>query len=228
MRAAMAGGKPTFTDITATARRIAKGASGLFDAGVDFIILDTYVPERRLLQRAARSVPLEDPSISVMDFYNECIPQGVSPYHNHRRKLARAIIVMDDIGERDGDHSSRTIANHAGHNPQKGPVRQPLAKRCTLPFRELSVTWNGDVCVCCHDWAHEAVVGNVLEQPLEEIWYGDKWVAFRRMLNAKNREFGPCKRCDYKGGGRQGLLPDVGEYMPSDRKVIRQVLEDSK
>ena len=222
------GKKPGFGAVDKTAAHMAKGMSSLFDAGLDFIILDTYEPERRLLQRAARRVPLVDDSIRVMDFYNECIPQGVSPWHNHGRKLQRTVIVMDDIGVRDGEHKSRTLANHAGHNPQLGSIPHPLAKRCTMPFREITVAWNGAVNLCCHDWAHEATLGNVLERTLAEIWHGPEFTAFRRMLNAKTREFGPCTRCDYNGGGRQGLLPDVGEYMPSDRKVIRQVLEDSK
>jgi MoaA/NifB/PqqE/SkfB family radical SAM enzyme len=52
---------------------------------------------------------------------------------------------------------------------------------CTLPFFTLAVRSNGDVSPCCIDWIGGTNIGNVYEETLEDIWYGDKMFEFRKM-----------------------------------------------
>lgn len=194
----------------------------LFEAGCDFLVVDTYEPEAEHVREAIRSL---HPGVAILDFYDDCVPRGISPWHNHRRKLSNTIILMDDLGKRDGEVKSRTIQNHAGNTPHhvKPTLSEPLAKKCTLPFREITVAWNGNVNHCCHDWGHEYVCGNVNEATLEEIWNGPAFVAVRRKLYAKQRDFTPCSRCDYSGGGRMGLLEPQDPPTSADEATIAGV-----
>lgn len=188
-------------------------AQELFDAGIDFIVLDTYEPEREKLRKSAlmcRDV------FDVLDFY----ANNVQVYANHRRKLNRTIVLMDDIGLRDGESSQRVVLNHAGSNPSKLPISVSLASTCTNVFRELSVCWNGDVCVCCMDWRHEQVMGNVNEQSPQEIWIGERFQAARAMLQSHDRRFRPCCRCDKKAGPRVGLLPKYPPPTDEQRALL--------
>lgn len=189
----------------------------LFAAGVDFIVLDTYEPDRRHLQvQAWRCVDV----FTVLDFYKDCVSAKLSPWHNHGRKLRNTVIVMDDLAARNGEVKSRTIVNHAGSNPQAPPLAAPRKATCTNPFREMSVCWNGDVCACCMDWKHEQVVGNVNQDNVRDIWLGDRFEAVRAMLSAKDRGMAPCVRCDRNAGARSGLLPKYPPPTLAQRKLV--------
>lgn len=192
----------------------------LFAAGIDFVLLDTYRPERDKLRREVAT--LRD--VTVRDFYDDMVPRGESPWHNHRRRVQRTVVLMDDLAARDGEVKSRVILNHAGSNPTKPTPREPLAKTCTLPFRELAIAWNGNVNVnvCCMDWKHEYTAGNAVTRSLRDVWFGPEFEAARAMLQNRNRDFGPCRACDAGSGTRAGLLP---KYPPVTPAVIERVRE---
>jgi len=189
----------------------------IFEAGIDFVVLDTYYPERDDLR--AEAATLE--GITVKDFYDDLAPQGWSPYSNHKRKFQRFVCLMDDIGARDGEHPSRKLHNHSGSAPGMDAPREPLAKTCTKPFRELSVTWNGEVRLCCEDWVGDYVAGDARTSTLAEIWRGPKFEAARAMLQNKRRDFGACKNCDASSGMRVGLLPKYPRLSPAEESVVR-------
>ena len=198
--------------------------SKAWDYGLDFVVLDTYEPERQRFRDRAFAVP---PSVAqVFDYYND--PNCPNPYANHRRKVRRALLVMDDIGEQQGRQGrgkvQRVLLNHAGnaaHSDARCSIPpEPLRKTCTNPFREVTVCHDGDVNVCCMDWGHDYVCGNVLEQRLSDIWRGARFMAARRRLEARDRGFSPCNRCNKGSGTRVGLLPKVGPPQPGDRAAM--------
>ena len=46
-----------------------------------------------------------------------------------------------------------------------------MALNCKEPFYNIEITNTGDVFLCCQTW-HPKVIGNILENTLEEIWLG--------------------------------------------------------
>ena len=70
---------------------------------------------------------------------------------------------------------------------------------CTRPWRSTYVTANGNVLPCCfapfttreYD---RAILGNVFERPITEIWSGDAYRAFRR-AHQSNEPPEPCRGC---------------------------------
>jgi radical SAM protein with 4Fe4S-binding SPASM domain len=202
--------------------RMAKRLQALWEAGLDYVILDTYYPERDELRAAAFALPTN--LATVKDFYDDLAPKGWSPWHNHRRKVQRWVVLMDDIGARNGEVKSRTIFNHAQNAPYKTPLAQPLAKTCTIPFRELSITWNGNVNLCCMDWGNEYVCGNAQHQSLTDIWFSPPFEAARKVLYQRNRGFSPCSRCDVGSGSRVGLLPSYPTPTPADLATLHRTV----
>ncbi len=195
----------------------------IFKAGIDFIVLDTYQPERdRLWEEAGKLTGMK-----VVDFYKEA-KKGFTVYANKHRKLTRTVVLMDDLGARDGETKSRTIVNHAGNNPLLPTPEEPLKKTCTIPFRELSICYDGNVNLCCIDWGHEYVVGNINEQNAAEIWWSPKFEAARAFLQNKNREFSPCSRCDKNAGTRPGLLPKYPKITAEQKKIVKDVIASAK
>nr|AGS52804.1 radical SAM domain protein [uncultured bacterium contig00009] len=91
------------------------------------------------------------------------------------------------------------------------------AKSCCRPFGgDLCVWVNGDVTVCCFSEDKRLMIGNMYEQTLEEIFYGDKMKRIQE-IHKNNAFYGcglPCEKCDQ-------IFPrtDALVYSSKDRKV---------
>lgn len=187
--------------------RIMKDASlidKILDAGVNILCIDCYNNTYdRFFEIANRS------GEQVVDF------RDFSAYKRHKDgHRLRVVNLVPDIQE--GAVDVRKIHNNAGnvneeylHSLPNYPDKVlPLGKRCARPFRELVVYHTGDVIICCHDWQAENVLGNIYEESLYNIWYGEKHWQILKSLYAKDRGLNPCRKCDYSGGYRLGLLKD--------------------
>lgn len=200
-----------------------KGVSQLFDAGLDFIMLDTYEPERDLLHHTAWYLNKHF-GIEVVDFYRD--DHDINPYYNRGRWKKPVLLLMDDLAKMDGTSKLKKIWNHAGNSGTVPALKRPLEKACVNPFREISVAFNGNVNICCMDFGHEMVIGNIGVHTLSQIWWGDRFEAVRAFLRNKHRYFTPCARCDYSGGMRVGLLPKRAKPTRWQRQVVRMMTFD--
>ena len=88
----------------------------------------------------------------------------------------------------------------------------------------LKADSDGDVNICCMDWGHDYVCGNVNTTRLSSIWGGPEFEAARAVLGSKSREFSPCNRCNAGPGARSGLLPKYPPPTEEDKKVVRRVV----
>jgi radical SAM protein with 4Fe4S-binding SPASM domain len=80
----------------------------------------------------------------------------------------------------------------------------PPKKSCKLPFRSVGIVANGDVIPCCQDWDHEAVLGNIREQKLADIWHGATYQAFRKKLTTDSASIPLCARCGHVSNSGPG------------------------
>jgi radical SAM protein with 4Fe4S-binding SPASM domain len=124
--------------------------------------------------------------------------------HRRRKPSEKDIVVGVDLTiATDGTHSQ--VSNHAGN---AFPLNKKAeGKRCAKPFREMSIRWDGNIAICCNDWVGEYKCGNIMEQPLDEIWQNEAFYSARQKLYYGMRDFGPCRGCD-NTTLRNGLLPD--------------------
>ncbi len=67
---------------------------------------------------------------------------------------------------------------------------------CPLPFYQTGILFNGDVILCCQDWNHDPVIGNIESESLRSIWNGPTLTAIRRSILAhRYDEILPCRDC---------------------------------
>jgi len=180
----------------------------LFDAGINIVLMDYY--------GNAGSYPVffkeletfsSSAGISCYDFYAD----GISPWR-YRAPNIKEIIVVDKI-TRHRSKTNRSINNQAGNakpvflEEYKDLVELPISSRCSNPFRELVVKYDGVVAGCCMDWQREMVMGASEGEDLREIWLCRQFQLFRKFLWEKQRLVVPCVRCDHKGQ-KVGLLLD--------------------
>ena len=77
-------------------------------------------------------------------------------------------------------------------------VNSGFKKVCPAPFYTLVIHSDLKVSVCCVDWDKQAVVGDLSNQTLQEIWNGQKLYAFQLLhLNGNKNELSGCKNCTY-------------------------------
>jgi radical SAM protein with 4Fe4S-binding SPASM domain len=65
---------------------------------------------------------------------------------------------------------------------------------CRRLLYSAIIDWNGSVVPCCFDKNEDFVMGNALEQPFDEIWWGRKFVEFRNRIN-KGKRPSICENC---------------------------------
>jgi radical SAM protein with 4Fe4S-binding SPASM domain len=81
----------------------------------------------------------------------------------------------------------------------------PTGSRYTLchhPWVHITVDFRGNVVPCCRDLRSEYVCGNLLEEPMREIWNNRRFQRLRRALAQKKpQEINICGKCDlpYRG-----------------------------
>lgn len=195
-----------------------KKISQLFEAGASTIAVDDYKPHR--CREAVANTML--PGVAVYHY-----PQDGPPANPHRRpkRAEKRLILVQAIDEADhGNHSH--LSNHAGAAAPPDPTFQ---ERCALPFREISVRWDGSVALCCNDWRGEYKIGSVTRSYLATLWQSEAFNAARRALYQGERGFRPCHGCTHRTY-RNGLLPDkLGKQEmdpphPGDGEIIAACL----
>ena len=198
----------------------------LFADGLNILILDMYSHQEETVELAKEAKAIDN-TIQVYDYYRH----SFNPYHYHNQHV-RVIVLMRNLGAESGKRAARKILNHAGNANAKvlkhkygvEPLRAPLQKKCSRPFREIVVHHDGTIPVCCLDWRHECIMGSFpTSGSLEEIWNGELFGAARKLLSSGNRSFVPCYRCDYNGGFRLGLLPEPWPHTKNALKKLEEV-----
>lgn len=69
-----------------------------------------------------------------------------------------------------------------------------MKKRCIAPWTGMLIKANGDAMFCPDEWLTKYKLGNIREQSIDQLWYGDKAKKFREELY-KFGLFPACARC---------------------------------
>ena len=88
---------------------------------------------------------------------------------------------------------------------------ETMDRQCYMPMYKAFIDWNGDVLLCCNDWARkQKSFGNVNKDTFSDIWMNNMFTEVRKTLLKGHRYLLPaCKRCDTdgcKGGSDSAVL----------------------
>ena len=96
-----------------------------------------------------------------------------------------------------------TLSNRAGlmENAEYkiDSLKKALKKPCYIPSYTFFLDYQGDVLMCPHDWGKKIILGDLNKEKLLDIWFNNKSMQVRKMLNKANRNFTPCNVCDVEG-----------------------------
>jgi MoaA/NifB/PqqE/SkfB family radical SAM enzyme len=190
----------------------------LFENGLNILILDIYDKKHELLN-VCNEVINSNKEIKLFDYYSN---KEFNPYH-YKGHNFNVILLFDDLAKTNKKRPTRIILNHAGNSSIKNlrkygilPINSPLQKKCSRPFRELVIHYDGTIPFCCLDWKHESILAKFPEDgSLEKIWNDAPFNFLRFLLFNKVRTLRPCYKCDYNGGFRLGFLKEPQEFFES-------------
>jgi radical SAM protein with 4Fe4S-binding SPASM domain len=67
---------------------------------------------------------------------------------------------------------------------------------CRQLWKDLSISWDGRVTVCCKDVLYKLSVGDASRERLADLWTSARWDAIRRLhLTQKWNALDPCRTC---------------------------------
>ena len=72
----------------------------------------------------------------------------------------------------------------------------PLKMECKVPFEEINILHNGDWVLCRQDWNNSVIFGNLVDNSIGEIWWGEKFNQFRKNFFQDTEKVFPCNRCN--------------------------------
>ncbi len=68
---------------------------------------------------------------------------------------------------------------------------------CPLLYEEMTVNFNGDIPICCHDSFCKYKMGNVFEDGVKNVWHGENFNRVRTLHeNGNFDQIDICKNCD--------------------------------
>jgi radical SAM protein with 4Fe4S-binding SPASM domain len=74
-------------------------------------------------------------------------------------------------------------------------IKNKLLNHCWRLWHACVITWDGSVVPCCFDKDASHSMGSLKKNSLREIWYGQRYDAFRRSLFKGRKEIDICKNC---------------------------------
>jgi len=77
--------------------------------------------------------------------------------------------------------------------------RNKKREPCTMPFRFMSILWDGRVSLCCLDDEGKVLLGDTKETSIVEIWHREKLQEIRKIhLDSDFNKIPLCDKCNFK------------------------------
>ncbi|MDA0195956.1 MAG: SPASM domain-containing protein [Bacteroidetes bacterium] len=74
-------------------------------------------------------------------------------------------------------------------------LKNELLNQCWKMWHSCVITWDGKVVPCCFDKDASHPMGDLKVQSFKEIWFGEKYQAFRQAILRSRSEIDICKNC---------------------------------
>jgi radical SAM protein with 4Fe4S-binding SPASM domain len=152
----------------------------LIDSGLNYIRIDNYNDKLKL-------------SPNVQKIYDE--------YKNKEFSLNCEIYyrLNDEI-----------LNTRGGSSPNGQKIKEPLNAPCYFPFEQLIIRADASVSLCCIDSLQKCTIGNVENQTLEEIWFGERHFGFLNSIRKNFRkDIEICRECDILTSKRDKIYKSI-------------------
>lgn len=167
-------------------------------------------PFARLLKSRLPKVLLQiysNGTLLTKSKFDELIEAGVDAFNITKHEDIKPDYVFDKTYEMlDDSEKKRVIYNNydqidmSNRSGILDDIKSGAGPKtpCLLPSIMVSITLKGNVLPCYEDFYQKLVMGNVNDQDLRDIWFGEKFSSFREDLRKPGGRLGhtPCDKCN--------------------------------
>ncbi len=126
-------------------------------------------------------------------------------YINRHAETQVSMVVTDDVAPSSVDEFKRIwkgkvdkvrVYDEHSKNKHFGSLKSGSMERktCIKPFRQMAISWDGNVRRCNHDWDSQPL-GDVTNSTIKEMWIGPKYNKLRTEQLSLQNISDPCKHC---------------------------------
>ncbi len=149
--------------------------------------------------------------------------EDIAKFGRDFKGISDECLVMTPMGWSRTDVYDFTL----GSNPTTGDNGETPLKQdrivCPYPFYSLAINFDGSVSVCCADWSHGTVIGNVCDTALIDIWNGSAMRELRIIHLANRRsENSACANCQTIQG-----IPDDSDLDLDRQRLLKLFSEET-
>lgn len=165
---------------------------------INSVLMRENLDEMRKLMEIAKEYGSDVLVIKALTFYGD--KEGYRDYYgffrNHLHRLHEFADYGDSIGLR---NDFRELAKEIAFTAAGGFDREI----CLMPWISTYIGTNGNVLPCCYlindslvlPEEKGPIMGNIHKQSWKEIWNGERYRNFRRIMRKKGRPFASCTTC---------------------------------
>ena len=171
-------------------------AHQLFEAGLNQLWINCYDSREQFDHRNAQVLQLIARHRNIW-YFNQWLSVPAAPQHHWRVIRLRAF-------DRPAEY---TLRNWAGAVPTSHdePLEFPLKLPCNRVTDIVHINYRGEIVLCNHDWKHEVIAGDLMQQDLMTLWTTSPVLQeYRAHLARGDRNLHLCRNCDngypYKEG----------------------------
>jgi radical SAM protein with 4Fe4S-binding SPASM domain len=216
-------------------RRKRERGSATPQVQIAFTVMPENAEQMPAMIRLAHSMGIRHFSIGALDNFALAVPaglqagQGLGARERVLRSYREARAAAAELGVSIVLESPARFYHEIGDPPPEFAIEDRFfrndytpeqtaalgfRKGCGVPWMDTVIGYNGDVHPCC---VSARVLGNVFQQPFEDIWTGPAYRAFRAALKSTKPfpECRDCRRAHWTGSHRLEDLRDamtVGEH----------------
>lgn len=93
-------------------------------------------------------------------------------------------------------HDTDILCQHGSYGDCGRTKFIALKTPCLNQFSILTILHNGNVVPCLTDYEERYVLGNIMQESFEEVWYGEKFTKHRNLAAKGRHECELCTNCD--------------------------------
>ena len=153
-----------YNKVVATIKKLVLLKEELGENNPDIYIANTQIPSEKDIKNG---VPVSTP-VSLLDEFSK-----------FEKKIGFKNTYMLKWPEFDCSDRYKLVEGSAANN-------SPSSNYCNHVIDTITFRWNGDIVPCCYDITSNYVIGNIMEQPLSEIWNNERYKELRKSIHLKN------------------------------------------
>ena len=109
----------------------------------------------------------------------------------HQELISKVSIVIRDPFE--------ILTSRGGDAPNRKEMKEFTGESCLFPFQQMIIRPDGKVSLCCNDPIGKCTMGDLNNQTMKEVWYGDEFIKARDAVRKGREHYQHCKYCDTFG-----------------------------